>query len=265
MIAITFAQLMARGKRKPSKYIPHILIGATILLAVFLYGRSWWAELKASRIRYKAFGIPIPPDYTIHGIDVSHYQETINWDLVKAMNVGGVQMRFAFIKATEGNGNDDDYFSRNWRKAKEAGITRGAYHFFIASKDGTVQAHHFINKVKLEPGDLPPVLDVEQTNGVSPSILRQRVKAWLAAAELAYGVKPIIYTNVDFYKRFLGSEFDNYPLWAAHYFQPNAPRINREWHFWQHSEKGKVNGIAANVDFNVFNGDSIEFANLLIK
>jgi lysozyme len=256
---------MARRKRKPSYYIPWIVVGATILLATFLFGRNWWLELKASRIRYKEFGIPIPTGYSLHGIDVSRYQQTINWGLVKAMNVGGVQIHFAFIKATEGNDNDDDYFKRNWKKAKEAGITRGAYHFFIASKDGTVQAHNFMSKVKIEPGDLPPVLDVEQTNGVSPQILRQRVKAWLVAAELAYGVKPIIYTNVDFYKRFLGSEFDDYPLWAAHYLQPDAPRISRNWHFWQHSEKGKVNGVAANVDFNVFYGDSIEFTKLLIK
>lgn len=256
---------MARRKRKFSYYIPLILIAAVLLLAVFLVAHNWGQQRQASRVQYKEFGIAIPSNYTIHGIDVSRYQQHINWDLVKAMNVAGVQINFAFIKATEGNGDADVYFGRNWRKAKNAGMIRGAYHFFIASKDGTVQARNFIGKVKLQAGDLPPVLDVEQTYGVNKQVLQQRVKAWLYATELAYGIRPIIYTNVDFYKKYLAGEFDDYPLWAAHYLQPNEPRINRSWHFWQHSERGKVSGIAANVDFNVFKGDSTEFAELLLK
>jgi lysozyme len=175
------------------------------------------------------------------------------------------RIHFAFIKATEGNDNTDNCFKRNWRKAKDAEMIRGAYHFFIATKDGTLQARNFIKNVKLESGDLPPVLDVEQTYGVSRTLLQQRIKAFLYAAELAYGVKPVIYTNADFYESYLKDEFDDYPLWVAHYLQPQEPRISRNWHFWQHSESGHVNGINGKVDFNVFNGDSTEFVNLLIK
>ena len=51
------------------------------------------------------------------------------------------------------------------------------------------------------------------------------MKRWLEIVENHYGVKPIIYTNVDFYNRNLGSEFDNYPLWVAHYYQTEQPRI----------------------------------------
>ena len=82
--------------------------------------------------------------------------------------------------------------------------------------------------------------------------------------EYYYGVKPIIYTNVDFYSRNLGKEFNSYPLWAAHYYQYDTPRIERNWDFWQHSEEGRVNGILSKVDFNVFNGDSLQFRNILM-
>jgi lysozyme len=256
---------MARSKKKFTRNLILFLAAFFAAGALALFGYLWWMERRASAIRYKEFGIPIPEGYSIHGIDVSRYQNVVNWQLVKEMYVQGITIDFAFIKATEGNGDADMYFKRNWCKAKEAGLTRGAYHFFIASKDGTVQAKNFISHVKFSPGDLPPVVDVEQTFGVNKELLQMRLKAWLYAAELAYGVKPIIYTNVDFYKKYLAGEFDDYPLWAAHYLQPTEPRISREWHFWQHSEKGKVNGIAANVDFNVFKGDSTEFANLLLK
>lgn len=253
------------ARRKKSYAIPWIIIALVFVAGAALFGRNWWLERQAGLIRYREFGIPIPSNYSLHGIDVSRYQQIINWDAVKAMNVQETKIQFAFIKATEGNDNIDFYFKRNWRKAKEAEMIRGAYHFFIASKDGTMQARNFINKVKLQSGDLPPVLDVEQTNGVSKAVLQQRVKAFLYAAELAYGVKPVIYTNADFYKAYLSDEFDDYPLWVAHYLRPSEPRINRDWHFWQHSERGRVNGISGKVDFNVFNGDSTDFAKLLMK
>ncbi|MEQ1796853.1 MAG: glycoside hydrolase family 25 protein [Lacibacter sp.] len=256
---------MARRKRKISKTLPWIIVALVFVAGAALFGRNWWLERQAGLIRYREFGIPIPTNYSLHGIDVSRYQQVINWEAVKAMNVQETKIHFAFIKATEGNDNVDFYFKRNWRKAKEAEMIRGAYHFFIASKDGTMQARNFINKVKLQSGDLPPVLDVEQTNGVSKAILQQRVKAFLYAAELAYGVKPVIYTNADFYKAYLSDGFDDYPLWVAHYLRPVEPRINRDWHFWQHSERGRVNGISGKVDFNVFNGDSTDFAKLLMK
>ena len=219
---------------------------------------------KAKFTRYPEFGIAIPEQYSIHGIDVSKYQSIIAWEEVKAMKVKNIQLGFAFVKATEGIGNTDPNFKRNWKKTKDNGIIRGAYHFFIGSKDGRMQAENFIDKAELEPGDMPPVLDAEQLNGASAEQLRKEMKKWLDVVESYYGVKPIIYTNVDFYNRNLGTEFDNYPLWVAHYYQPGQPRIKRGWVFWQHSQEGRVNGIVSKVDFNVFNGDSLEFKNMLI-
>ncbi len=181
------------------------------------------------------------------------------------MRVQNIQHGFSFIKATEGTGNTDPQFKRNWKKAREAGIVRGAYHFFIASRDGRGQAGNFISKVELEEGDLPPVLDIEQLNGTSPAQLRKEAKEWLDIVEKKYGVRPIIYTNVDFYIKNLGSDFDKYPLWVAHYYQPEQPRINRGWIFWQHSDRGRVNGIVSPVDFNVFSGDSADFKRILIR
>lgn len=218
----------------------------------------------AALVRYPAFGIDMPDQYEIHGIDVSKYQEFIHWPSVKQMKVKNIKLGFAFIKATEGLSHKDEQFNRNWRKANEAGMACGAYHFFIAGKSGKAQADFFIRNVKLASGNLPPVLDIEQLYGNNPVAVRRELKLFLKAMEAHYKVKPIIYTYADFYSNYLNDGFDAYPLWIAHYFEPQGPRIDKEWLFWQHSDRGKVNGIKANVDFNVFNGDSADFKKLLL-
>lgn len=225
----------------------------------------WFSKNQPDFERYENFGIDIPTNFMIHGIDVSKYQQRINWEAVRDMTDNDVRIGFVFIKATEGLGNMDQQFRRNWKLAGEAGLPRGAYHFFLAPKGGAEQAENFIRRVDLQPGDLPPVLDVEQTYGVSNAKLQFEVKMFLDRLEAHYGVKPIIYTNVDFYNRHLKGDFDEYPLWVAHYLQKNRPRIARNWAFWQYSETGRVNGIRGKVDFNVFNGDSTDFRDLLME
>jgi lysozyme len=257
---------MPSKKNKQQRFVRKIVLIIVLLsvagMAYVVY--LWFQNQSTGFVTYKEFGIPMPTNYAIHGIDVSRYQQRISWPAVKRMNVQGIQLGFAFIKATEGTGRTDPYFKTNWKKSKEAGLIRGAYHFFIASKDGRAQAKNFITRVMLEKGDLPPVLDVEQTFGKSSSALRTEVKEWLNVLENHYQVRPIIYTNADFYKQHLQGHFETYPLWVAHYLQPHQPRIRRDWSFWQHSEKGKVNGIFSRVDFNVFNGDSVQFKAMLV-
>ncbi|HEU4472416.1 MAG TPA: glycoside hydrolase family 25 protein [Flavisolibacter sp.] len=257
---------MASGSKKNKRYLQLFILASVMAAGCFIFYLSylWWQSKELEFVTYPQFGIPIPAGYEIHGIDVSKYQQNISWEAVKEMRVHDVKLGFAFIKATEGNSNSDPYFKRNWKRSQKAGIVRGAYHFFIASREGSTQARNFISRVELESGDLPPVLDVEQNFGTPASQLRREVKEWLDLVEQHYSVKPIIYTNVDFYEKYLQGHFDDYPLWVAHYLQPNRPRIQREWSFWQHSEQGRVNGIASRVDFNVFNGDSMAFKALLV-
>lgn len=253
-----------KQKSKAWKLVLILLITSISVMLCFL-AYDWWLQRKSHFVRYPQFGIEIPINYAIHGIDVSKYQNVIDWESVKEMNVNQVQISFAFIKATEGLGNEDAFFQRNWKKTKSAGLIRGAYHFFLATKSGKAQAENFINSVSLVSGDLPPVLDIEQTYGVPIDKLKERAKEWLETIQAYYGTQPIIYTNVDFYKKYLKDDFDKYPLWVAHYLEHDQPRIYRNWSFWQHSEAGRVNGIFTRVDFNVFNGDSVEFSRILMN
>ncbi|MFT3682065.1 MAG: GH25 family lysozyme [Ferruginibacter sp.] len=248
------------AKKNKKAKIPLIILGVLVVTTGLVYYFN-----RPRFIRYPAFGISLPSGYSIHGIDVSHYQSAIDWEDVKAMNIQKVSIGFSFIKATEGTDDIDDRFRQNWKGARKAGIIRGAYHFFNPYKNGRAQALNFIRAVNLKPGDMPPVLDVEDAGQLSKAVLQQRVRDWLVTVEQHYKVKPLIYTGADFYKFYLADTFDHYPLWVAHYLAKDRPRVKREWNFWQHNEAGRVNGISSYVDFNVFNGDSVAFQNLLYK
>lgn len=224
---------------------------ASLIVLAFLAERFLFNK---QSILYPNFGIPIPAGYSTHGIDVSRYQNKIDWKLVSEMRDNNQKISFAIIKATEGCNLVDKHFERNWKGIAEVPLIRGAYHYFKPSKSGREQAEFFIGHVNLASGDLPPVIDIEETNRTANPLLRQRLQECLRVLEKKYGRKPIIYTNVDFYEQHLGEDFDRYPLWAAHYEQSEEPRIRRPWIIWQHNCKGRVNGIDAEVDFNVVNG-----------
>ena len=249
------------GKKRKSNraFLVALTLGLMLLLGWGFY--YWYPRI----VRYPGFGIHIPPGYGIHGIDVSHYQGRINWKEVVNMNTHGIGIRFCFIKASEGISLTDDRFAGNWQNAKKAGISRGAFHYFTAGIDGALQAKKFLSIVPLEKGDLTPVVDIEEANGLSRNALVRSLSDWLRVVEQRCGKKPIIYTGANFYAQYLQGDFDDYPLWVAHYFAPLGPRISRPWQFWQHSERGRVNGIANKVDFNVFNGDQSDFDNLLLN
>ncbi len=253
------------AKRKKSVLPALLKIVAALIVLLFAAYYISARLFKPEYIRYTAFGIDMPTAYSVHGIDVSRYQKAIDWEGVKNMRVEQISMRFAFMKATEGISIVDPKFRRNWFNAAEAGMIRGAYHFFNTTKSAEAQARNFLQVVKLQKGDMPPVLDVEVSHGMSKESIQTGVANWLARVENAYGVRPIIYTNVSFYNTYLAGRFDDYPLWVAHYFAKGKPRIEREWLFWQHSERGHVNGIEQFVDFNVFNGDSADLAAITIQ
>ena len=202
---------------------------------------------------------------TVPGIDVSYWNAGIDWPKVRAAG-----QRFVFAKASEGESYADPTFDDNWRGAKAAGLLRGGYHFFRANVDAKKQANKFINYVKSlnDDGELPPVLDLETHDGQSRDKIIARAKTWLDLVEAAFNRKPIIYSGQYFLQDYFSEAGGGPPAWAREYtlwlaqypnnyvdgMQPYLPRGWFKWTFWQYSEKGRVNGINAKVDLNVFNG-----------
>lgn len=226
--------LSRRIRRRERWSLAALLLG---LVLVATAGRASAADEEAAR--------------GVRGIDVSRYQGRIDWRDVEDDGVA-----FAFIKATEGLELVDPMFARNWREARKAGVVRGAYHFFRPNLSPERQARHFLRTVRLTDSDLPPVLDVEVTGGVSTATLRRRVRTWLRIVERETGKRPIVYTNARFGSQRLASGFGRHALWVAHY-RPRIPLIPRgwtRWTFWQYSERGRVDGVPSRVDMNRFRG-----------
>lgn len=256
---------MARKKNKQKSYKLAWFIAGIVLILTSYIAWQLWQQRTTRFVHYPGFDIDIPVGYELHGIDVSKHQGSIWWPSVKQMKEKDIQLRFVFIKATEGYTLTDRQYSRNWKQAKEHQLARGAYHFFVAGKDGARQAAHFLKKVDFEKGDLPPVLDIEDMNGHSAASVRTELDEWLKLVSDECNCKPIIYTNADFYNRHLAGFYKDYPLWVAHYYQQKKPQVVHDWIFWQHNDRGKVNGIKESVDFNVFNGSESAFKKLLIR
>lgn len=207
----------------------------------------------------------LPQGYSIRGIDISHHQGEINWTKVKGARIGDNPVSFVFIKATQGDSMVDKRYAGNIREAREAGLTCGAYHYFQPGIDAARQAQHFIRHAQLQSGDLPPVLDVEETGDLTLEQLRAETLKWLKIVEKRYGVRPILYTYHKFRKQFLNSRiFDNYPYWIAHYYVDSL-QYEGEWKFWQHTDRGRVSGINGYVDFNSYNGSMYDLQQLTIK
>ena len=202
---------------------------------------------------------------TVPGIDVSYWNAGIDWPKVRAAG-----QRFVFAKASEGDSYSDPTFDDNWRGAKSAGLLRGAYHFFHNNMDAKKQANRFIDYVKSmsDDGELPPVLDLETNDGQTKDKIISRVKTWLDIVESAFNRRPILYSRAYFLQDYFSEVGGGpptwareYPLWLAQYpnvylegSQPALPRGWFQWTFWQYSQTGRVNGINAKVDLNVFNG-----------
>ncbi len=224
-----------------------IAAGALILIAPRLYGHFELA----------AWG------YAVKGVDVSHYQGEIDW---QALRAGGV--RFAYIKATEGAHFRDPRFAENWRRSREAGVPRGAYHFFSLCKPGAEQAANFIAAIPAGDLNLPHALDAEQmevcpdSQAIADPVAE--IVAFLDAVEKRFGRRPLVYTTREFHDAYFLSDgrlkerLGNERLWlrSLHW----APRFgSRPWTLWQYHNRGRRPGIDGPVDLNAFNGSVAEF------
>lgn len=197
-----------------------------------------------------------PKGVTTRGLDVSHYQPTMDFAACKDAGY-----EFVFLKVSEGKTNIDRSFQGHAKAARKAGLLVGTYHFFRSTSTGAEQAEHFLRQNPYQKGDLPPVLDLEAHNGASRAEVVKRALSFCEIIESRLGVRPIIYTGPYFFKDHASDiRFAKYPLWIAHYATstPLVPPPWKIWTFHQFTSTQKVPGRAGGVDANLFNGSLSE-------
>ena len=241
-------------------------------------GHSWYRITRiGSRSVSSIFGVPAlyanrgvlrtqgstpPPGSTtyVQGIDVSHWQDTIDW-----VRVAAAGKRYAFMKASEGRNYVDPTYVTNRTQANVNGLRIGAYHFAkpdTGVDDAILEADHFIATAAWADGDLLPVLDLEVTGGLTSTQLRAWVAAFLDRVYIRTGERAMIYTSPKFWQNKLGDTqqfaLAGHPLWIAHWTTAPLPLVpatewaGNSWSFWQITSDGSVPGISGRVDLDRF-------------
>ncbi len=236
-----------------------VIILVTLYFTVFILAKQkkifinkWFVDEKNSTI----------------GVDVSSYQANIDMNKLKEQNI-----KFIYIKATEGSKAKDDKFDENWKNAKNAELLSGAYHFFSYDSEGRTQAENFIKTVGNDIKErLLPVVDVEyygdkEQNPPNKEDVVRELKVFLEMLEKEYQVKPLIYTRTDIYDKYIKGQFDEYKKWIASVYTPLSWNYKDDWYIWQYLNKGKLNGYTGGekyIDLNILNKDK-KIEDLVVK
>ena len=220
---------------KVIKFLVIMIIGGGIVgfleLSGYLYHNDILAELAG---------------YKVHGLDISHHQEKVNWTLVDK------KYKFIILKATEGQNFLDTDFLYNWNNARLNGFVVGAYHFFVMTSSGEAQADFYISKVPDSEKTLPPIIDLEiSTKKYKKPDVIEHLRVMVEKLEKHYKKRVVFYVNYNTYNAYIKGEFPENKIWITDYkYFPKIDEENR-WIIWQVSRRGRIEGIPGFTDKNV--------------
>lgn len=193
------------------------------------------------------------------GIDVSAHQGAIDWEAVR-----GDGIAFAYVKATEGVGHADARFDANWKGADDAGIARGAYHYFTLCSPGAAQAEAFLAAAPPDDAALPPVVDLELdsncTERPTATEAKAEVDAFVAAVEKGWGRRVVVYSSREWRDLYPLPEEVDRPRWAT----SHGERPDGTWQVWQVRFDARVDGIDGDVDLDVLKVEELRTASALV-
>ena len=241
-------KITKRSKKKSKSSIKAIVVGALLIglsvIAYFHYSKDIKVVNKEELVK------SIPEGFPAFGIVVSHHQGEIDWKKLFLKERYDTIIHFVYCKATEGSNHLDTQWEKNRAELQELNIPNGGYHFFSPKTRPRPQAAHFLAHWKKSDLDLPPVLDVE-SEGFSDEDLIAKMKIWLKVVEDKTGMRPVIYTSLNFFETKFKNDFINYKFWIAAYSRKPACIDDSRIIHWQYSESGDLPGCDEKVDFNV--------------
>lgn len=230
-----------------------------LVVGVLLILGGWFCY-KLAQNGYVRMNYPSSEEY-LHGIDVSHHQQEIDWDVLLSEESDYVQ--FVYMKSTEGATHVDSLFKENWDATRLRNVPRGAYHYFTFCTSGEEQARNYIDVVPVDSLALPPAVDLEfggnckEENRLDNYI--DEVKKFITILEAHYNKKVVIYSTRDFYEQYIVNDFLENPIWFRDIIKKPTLEKGRSWLIWQYTNRGKLKGINTPVDINAFDGDKEGF------
>lgn len=234
------------------KYILYPLGG--LILLVLTIGILRYAIYNG----YIRMNYPSYKEYPVRGIDISHHQGFIDWNMLDKEDV-----QFVFMKATEGENHRDSLYVEYRSQAISHNIPLGAYHFFTFCKSGDVQARNYIANVPNDIINILPIVDLEYGGNCKPENrvgdLLKEIGDYISAVEKYYQKRVLIYTTNEFYNTYLRDQFPDNPIWIRDIISEPDLKDNRVWTFWQFTNRGRLDGIGQFVDLNVFYGNEEDF------
>ena len=247
-------------------------LGFVILMAILTLGAAvFWAmsgtQSWTDRLTDNPYG---PGDFsslggyvtctagpTRRGIDVSEYQEKIDWAAVKAGGFDFAFIRIGYRGYTNGEIFPDDLARDNLAGAKAAGIDVGVYFYSqaVSPEEAAAEARWCLEFLGSEQLDLPLVYDWEwvgpeaRTGGMDKATLTECAKTFCQTVE-AGGYQPMLYFNSHISRDLLDlQELAQYPFWLAQYKEKMDYPYQVD--FWQYTEEGTVPGIKGKVDIDL--------------
>ena len=215
-----------------------VAAGAVVLTVALLAAVGWYGVVPRWR--------PPLQRGEAYGIDVSVHQGEVDWPKVAADDV-----RFAYLKATEGGDLVDRTFERSWTDARRAGLRVGAYHFFTLCRPAADQAANFLRVAPPLAGALPPAVDLEIGGNCRGRPSRDHVASeldrFLSEVEAAWRTRVLIYTDDRFEHLYPVRERLGRDLWTRRFLL----RPSQRWTVWQLHGLARVDGVGGPVDLNV--------------
>ncbi len=261
-IALTAAMTTGTASAQPAPSGGNVPLGQGYAGVGYLQdGKSFTPDTRTLDLASPDAVRPAFTSSPVPGIDVSHYQGTINWASVKAAGI-----KFAWIKATEGTSVRDSQFNANYTHAYNNGVIRGAYHFAHPDlSSGSAQATYFANHGGGWSKDnltLPGMLDLEGgCYGKSTAAMRTWISDFHSTYKSKTGRDMVIYTSPSWWNTCTGGwsgMSSKSPLWVASWTSaanPTLPKGFSSSTVWQYTDSGSVHGVSGAVDRDRFNGN----------
>ena len=188
---------------------------------------------------------------TYQGIDVSGWQENIDYAAVKEAGI-----EIVYMKASQGTNFIDPYFERNYTEAKANNLKVGFYHYVTArtTEEAVIEANFFASVIGGKTPDVRLAMDFESFGNLNREEINAIALTFLRTVENLTKKEMVVYSNTNDATNIFYGEVSRYPLWVAQY-EVEQPTPNGNWDTWigwQYTDEGRVNGIKNYVDKDRF-------------